>query len=141
MNSLGMTPLVPIFRANLPEEWILFLDIHLDRDTAHDLLSNVECRNCPGDDKPQGQSCGVYPRAFPSGRETRRKKLDTEQSVGTPSSSLEVAIPRANRPISDVWMPQESLRTEDLRIQIKVLIAGRRPQGRTHPEDGAPNIF
>ena len=105
MNSLGMTPLVPIFRANLPEEWILFLDIHLDGDTAHDLLSNVECRNCPGDDKPQGQSCGVYPRALLSGRETRRKKLDTEQSVGTPSSSLEVAIPRANRPISDVWNP------------------------------------
>ena len=28
-----MTPLVPIFRANLPEEWNLFFDIHLDGDT------------------------------------------------------------------------------------------------------------
>ena len=55
----------PVFRAHPPEECVLFLQVQLHGNPVHDLRFDVECRNYPCDDKPQGRLGKVYPWAMP----------------------------------------------------------------------------
>ena len=75
MNSLGMTPLVPIFRANLPEEWNLFLDIYFDGDTAHDLLSNSSVATALTMTSHKVNRVGYIPGHFPVGEKHVARNL------------------------------------------------------------------
>ena len=112
---------------NSPEERILFLHVHFDRDAIHDFLLDVECRDYPGDDKPHRRLDEVHAWAFPRHGEYIASNI-TGKNLLVPLSSPENVVPRIKRPVLGIRLPQEPLRAKDLGVRIQFLIS------RHHPE-------
>ena len=114
-------------QAYSPEERILFLHVHFDRDTIHDFLLDVECRDYPSDDKPHRRLDEVHARAFPRYCEYIASNI-IGRNLSVPFSSPENVIPRIKCPVFGIRLPQEPLRAKDLGVRIQFLVP------RHHPE-------